>query len=493
MGKDKKKKKKKKEKSEKREKKRKRSDKTCDCSKKRDRSEERDCDTERKAGNKAEGKLDKADRKHAKLMDAVRSGQHDKVQYRIFKGGLNLDHFDADGASAMHAAASAGFSSVVSLLAEHGANINLQDQQGYTALHLSVLGEHAAVAAVLLKIGAKRGVEDHHGVTAEGMGLEALLQEHEEQKKLEQAAREEQLREQLEEELREDACRVRNERERDWDTRLQEESEFERGYYGEEENPFEQSWRDDEATHDREGDDWFEEVNKQREVLGQGVNQGGQASAKRGSKRKQPTGGHSEYVASGSGERFAGFTPEQSQRQKHPPTAEERAAESAKNKQVAAEAAVATERARIARQEADEDGWKRLLAVKASSKAISGGGSAANGGSGGSGTVRFIDIPWPSGTDENILSMDMTMPAEKAKAQIKQAQLRWHPDKFMQKYGMILCEDGDSSAGGGSSSTGGDHGAGGGAKGELGLRDRVLVQLKHVVQCINAIREEFGT
>jgi hypothetical protein len=70
-----------------------------------------------------------------------------------------------------------------------------------------------------------------------------------------------------------------------------------------EENPFEQSWRDDEATHTR-GDDWFEVVNTQwREGLGQGVNQGGQAGARRGNKCKQPAGGHSEHTVSHRGNR----------------------------------------------------------------------------------------------------------------------------------------------------------------------------------------------
>jgi hypothetical protein len=148
-------------------------------------------------------------------------------------------------------------------------------------------------------------------------------------------------------------------------------------------------------------------------------------------------------------------------------------------------------------------GWNRLAAIKDAFKGTgsggNGGGSGGGIGSGGSGqaTVRFDDIPWPSGEDDNILSVDVSLPADQLKTQIKQAQLRWHPDKFMQKYGMLLCDDGNSgSSGSGSSSNSGSggsnnaSGAGGAGSSGGGIRERVLEKLKHVVQCINALREK---
>jgi len=54
--------------------------------------------------------------------------------------------------------------------------------------------------------------------------------------------------------------------------------------------------------------------------------------------------------------------------------------------------------------------------------------------------IRFVDVPWPSGHNENILSIPDTMAHVEKKLIIKVAQLRWHPDKFTQKFGSLLHE-----------------------------------------------------
>ena len=117
---------------------------------------------------------------------------------------------------------------------------------------------------------------------------------------------------------------------------------------------------------------------------------------------------------------------------------------------------------RCDRLQLDETAWQNFCTTAARMK-------AANEASTASATcspatpagLSCADIPWPSGPPDNLLNFDLTAPPDKVKRLVRAAWLRWHPDKFAQKFGDILM-------------SGVEH-------------EKIMQRLKEVVQHINDI------
>merc|ERR1711966_188815 len=58
--------------------------------------------------------------------------------------------------------------------------------------------------------------------------------------------------------------------------------------------------------------------------------------------------------------------------------------------------------------------------------------------SAGSATLRFADVPFPTGPGDNPLRVDPKGHPAVIRSQIRAGLLRWHPDKFEQRFGGLL-------------------------------------------------------
>ncbi|CAC5391917.1 NFKBIL1 [Mytilus coruscus] len=60
------------------------------------------------------------------------------------------------------------------------------------------------------------------------------------------------------------------------------------------------------------------------------------------------------------------------------------------------------------------------------------------------GEIKFNDVPWPFNSDvkeiKNVMFQSALCAGEKYKKRLREEQVRWHPDKFQQKYGKQLHE-----------------------------------------------------
>jgi NF-kappa-B inhibitor-like protein 1 len=62
----------------------------------------------------------------------------------------------------------------------------------------------------------------------------------------------------------------------------------------------------------------------------------------------------------------------------------------------------------------------------------------------GTGGIKCNDVPWPYSVDvveiKNVMFHDVLTDDHKYKKRLREEQIRWHPDKFLQKHGKRLCE-----------------------------------------------------
>lgn len=60
------------------------------------------------------------------------------------------------------------------------------------------------------------------------------------------------------------------------------------------------------------------------------------------------------------------------------------------------------------------------------------------------GVIKFDDVPWPYNVDvveiKKVMFQDVLTNDEAYKKRLREEQIRWHPDKFLQKHGQLLCE-----------------------------------------------------
>jgi NF-kappa-B inhibitor-like protein 1 len=58
--------------------------------------------------------------------------------------------------------------------------------------------------------------------------------------------------------------------------------------------------------------------------------------------------------------------------------------------------------------------------------------------------IKCNDVPWPYSVDvveiKNVMFHDVLTDDHKYKKRLREEQIRWHPDKFLQKHGKRLCE-----------------------------------------------------
>ena len=96
-------------------------------------------------------------------------------------------------------------------------------------------------------------------------------------------------------------------------------------------------------------------------------------------------------------------------------------------------------RERCDRLQLDETAWQNFCTTAARMKeANTTRAAAASRSPATSAGLSCADIPWPSGPQDNLLNFDLTAPPDKLKRLVRAAWLRWHPDKFVQKFGDIL-------------------------------------------------------
>lgn len=91
-----------------------------------------------------------------------------------------------------------------------------------------------------------------------------------------------------------------------------------------------------------------------------------------------------------------------------------------------AEDAETAEERRLAARARDEARWTELEAKIAQSDSMN---------------LKEVNIPWPSGPKENPLRIDSNGHPKVVRSQLRAGLLRWHPDKFEQKFGQLLGEE----------------------------------------------------
>jgi hypothetical protein len=396
-------------------------------------------------------------RRLRKLFKAVRTGERSRVLYRLYRANVDVNGVgDGTGCTPLHEACALPPPSsfeVAKVLIEHGARIGARNRHGVTPLHCAVRCATAAMAtrrkatgggasgtcrrdladeddladdavaattaaialcALLVSKGADSLATDEDGMCPEALGLGELLDAH-----VERSA--------CNEQTHEDAAGGKRARQ-EWDERIRDEHEA--GYHEERSFGFGDGWRAEERAHDRRVEedasgDWFEHV--AREHHSKRYKRGSSPAPRAADNRHEappfvPASATTSSTAGGSA------APKHSGAAEHSGTAA-----------AAADAAAAACEHRRAREEqlrqngrnADERRWEEFRARCAPGH-----------------TIEFQDIPWPSGPPHNLLHLELdtegkqnpsgTKATADIKATIRSAWLRWHPDKFMQKFATLL-------------------------------------------------------
>lgn len=113
----------------------------------------------------------KSDAGETALMIACRRDNHSVfkeliIEFKLAKGGLDMNAVNNEGKTALLIAAENGSGECVSGLANHGADLNARDSEGRTALMIAVRGRRDSCVTPLLKSGADVMLKDNAGKTA---------------------------------------------------------------------------------------------------------------------------------------------------------------------------------------------------------------------------------------------------------------------------------------------------------------------------------------
>jgi hypothetical protein len=465
-----------------------------------DRDSDSDSDSDRDIGKKTNHQVDpekQKAKKQSKLVHAIQEGTHSDVLYRIFCGGADMNaHATDTGNTPLHVACARGSAEIAAVLLEHGAQVSAANKQGMTGLHISVMKEFGELAKLLIKHGASAHTEDAQGVSAAAMGLDLLLQGHERSERDAFAEREEQLREKMKDDQKEEEYEKAKDRDLLWQEKMQSEMEYEQGYYGD--RTFGDEWEGDEINQDGRmpGDDWMEDIIQERKQKAQAYFQ---------AKQKQ----REEYNAANE-DRHEGEADSDTRRRKRQkqagfnggagqgPFAWQRGGSDNSNNSnnrngtntsvppVVQETAEQKKLRLKTAYDKDEAEWKMFTDLPVEVR------------------INFLDVPWPSGEDENILNLDLELDQPQLKKLIRTAQLRWHPDKFVQKWGQrLVVDDGSSSSSSSSSSSGSSSSSSSSSSDssssteacgdkEGSEQEQILARVKHVAQCINTLKDSVG-
>ena len=100
----------------------------------------------------------------AALIEAVRSGDEERVALELVRGA-SANARGRDGASALALAARSGFRAVAASLIDAGANVNATDDAGTSPLFVAASSGHVAVVSLLVERGANVGRANARGRT----------------------------------------------------------------------------------------------------------------------------------------------------------------------------------------------------------------------------------------------------------------------------------------------------------------------------------------
>eukprot|EP01083_Nonionella_stella_P087489 243438_1 len=350
----------------------------------------------------------KAIRNHLRLKDIQRllfktlsvvdkaGGQENFLRFLQVQG-VNPDYRNSSGDNLLHAAARQGTLTAVEILLER-TDIDVDSRNacdGNTALHCALGADYISLALVayLRMCGANRHLVNHDGIAPKHMNLDEILSEYYEEKRQERARSEAEI-------LRRQEAQMASNSERDWREKIAKETgraDVESRYeylnsFDSKEEKQERSGKPD-NIHARARSSFFKRTDK---PMGPSRPYKGPRNADgefcwerdRSSKSSESDGQRANHAGDtgvyGSGD-----------------------VQSCENME--------------SRRDSDDERWATFW-----------NSDHAHG------TVRFEDIPWPSGPDDNILWIHPELPKTEVKAALKVGLLRWHSDKFTSKFSKLL-------------------------------------------------------
>eukprot|EP00026_Physarum_polycephalum_P011560 Phypoly_transcript_11795.p1 GENE.Phypoly_transcript_11795~~Phypoly_transcript_11795.p1 ORF type:complete len:392 (-),score=107.64 Phypoly_transcript_11795:11-1138(-) len=287
-------------------------------------------------------------------------------------------------ASSLHCAAILGLKDIAEYLIDNGAMIDLRDSDGNTPLHYAVKHHFPDLARLLVSRGANLHSTNQKGESPISLGVRYLLH----------------LKEEGEDKGGERGGQGgwggEEEEERGW---RGEEEEFDWGehleaeYSDQEESGFSKNWREiEEEYKEMEDYSWMDKIAAQaRQKFSRVAHQERQQAEKDGKEREKE-------------EEYRRLLEEEIEKDKE-----------------------WRERVRHAAQmnnsEKDEEKWVEFEDLSLAE-------------------ISLKDVPWPSGPAHNILGIKENLPFSAKKQLVRAGLLRWHPDKFMQKFGSkLVAED----------------------------------------------------
>ena len=332
------------------------------------------------------------------FMKAAEAGKVMDAQFLIRKYGLD---WRKNGDSVLHLTVRANCPGLMAwLLCQPGAESILESQnsRGQSPLCMATRLCRGCVAMRLVEALADPGACDNEGESAEGMDLDGLLREAERDELCRQAAKADRL-------LAAVAEARRKREELDWRRQL-----FET--MGQEDDDFcrFESHQDLENTDTGRPDSWMDDIAAQAEARA-----AGQVSM-------------SQIIAEAAAAARPEPQPKENFDPEPPPSNPRRPA--AESKPAVAEDPEAAAEARLEARRKDEAKWKQLEVEVAKANEED---TPLR--------LREAELPWPSGTAENPLHVDASVHPKIVRSQLRAGLLRWHPDKFEQRFGRFLPVD----------------------------------------------------
>lgn len=358
---------------------------------------------------------------------------------------------DHRGRALLHVAARADNVPALQLLARCDAPLDLRDEQGNTPLHAAVLyGRARAAAALLQRPGglAALSVRNQDGKTASDLGLQDLVPSAASIPVHEDAAR-----------AAREAAQARafmEDRESEWRDKVQAEleAEFGRGSSAD--------WREEEEAPLFRGD-FFSRVEEEARTRERAQRLRAQRAAhlraaEEAARLRREAAARAEAEQAAQSKRFAESLPRSSQHRaasrhrRHRRRSRgssagssdssdsdsgrhgRRSQGSRRRSPSVPDARVWDEEALARQRAADEAAWAEFARQWRGGEAGGVGGEAI----GPAARITPALVPWPRGPPDNLLSLPRSASQADLRAMLREAQVRWHPDKFQQRFAAWL-------------------------------------------------------
>lgn len=331
-----------------------------------------------------------------RFTQAAEAGGTLMAQYIVRRHGFNWRN--ARGEGPLHLTARANQPGLMAWLpcqAEAESVLEARNVKGESPLLVATRLCRGCVAMRLVEALADPGACDSQGESAESLDLDGLLREAERDEACRQAAKEDQL-------LAAVAAARRKREEADWRRQL-----F--GMIGEEDDDFCRfdSHQDLESTDTGRPDSWMDDIAAEAEARAANANSMSRILAEAAAALPKPK---------------AEAKPTGIPDSKPPPAADAGAETPAPRPAVSVDPEMEAQQ-RVAARARDEARWKLLEEKTAEAESL---------------TLREAELPWPSGPVENPLRIDPEGHPKVVRSQLRAGLLRWHPDKFEQKFGRFL-------------------------------------------------------